>query len=46
MILQSEIQIRVFQLGHVFSDMDRILIRPSPFLTRNVSIGPRLFRHG
>ena len=35
-----------FQLGHVFSDMDWDAVLTVVAILPNVSIGPRLFRHG
>jgi len=36
----------MFQLGHVFSDMDSVTVMLLGYQIRPVSIGPRLFRHG
>ena len=37
---------RGFQLGHVFSDMEMQQNQPDERVATQVSIGPRLFRHG
>ena len=37
---------RMFQLGHVFSDMEISFGDVVDMYRRRVSIGPRLFRHG
>jgi len=44
--LAFAILLQVFQLGHVFSDMEIETFSYVPPAGYSVSIGPRLFRHG